>query len=461
MKTGVIVLAAGDGKRMKSARPKVMCEVLEQPMIGWVLDSLFEAGFTAENTGIVVGNGAEIVEKYLSTREIAKTFMQTERKGTGHAVMQAADMLDLCENVLILCGDAPFMDAETIKKSLDAHTESGSLVTVVTAEVENPTGYGRIIRDKDGSLLKITEQKDCNDAEKLIKEINSGVYWFNSSALKNALPKLQTANAAGEYYLTDAVGIIREEGGKASAFCAENSDIVLGANSRKDLLNLNTIARNRVIGKHLDNGVEFVATDGIIIGKDVEIGQDTKILPNTILRGKTVIGEGCVVGPNSIIENCKVGNNVVLNNVQAYRSRISDNVSAGPFVHLRPDTILHDGVKIGDFVEVKNSEIGIKTSISHLTYIGDSDVGKDVNFGCGCVTANYDGVNKFRTVIGDHAFIGCNTNLIAPVEIGENATTAAGSTITREVPANSLVIERGQAKIIENWEHNSKRIRKA
>ena len=306
MKTGVIILAAGDGKRMKSARPKVMCEVLEKPMIGWVIDSLFEADFTAENIGVVVGNGAEIVENYLTARGISRTFLQSERKGTGHAVMQAEEMLDLCENVLILYGDAPFMDGETIKKSLNAHVERGSLVTVVTAEIENPTGYGRIIRGEKGELLGITEQKDCTEAEKSIKEINSGVYWFNSSALKNALPKLQTANAAGEYYLTDTIGIIRNGGGKTSAFCAENGDIVLGANSRKDLLNLNTIARMRIIGRHLDNGVEFVSTDGIIIGKDVKIGQDTKILPNTILRGNTVIGENCVIGPNSLIENTAV-----------------------------------------------------------------------------------------------------------------------------------------------------------
>lgn len=461
MKTGAIILAAGDGKRMKSARPKVMCEVLEKPMIGWVLDSLYEADFVGESIGVVVGNGAEIVSEYVSSLGITRTFMQTERKGTGHAVMQAAEMLDLCDNVLVLCGDAPFIDSNTIKNSLEAHISSASKVTVVTAEIENPTGYGRIIRDEKGNLLRITEQKDCSEQEKLIKEINSGVYWFSCEALKAALPRLQPNNAAGEYYLTDVIGITLADGGKVSAFCADNADIVLGANSRRDLLRLNTIARNTVIDKHLDNGVEFVCTDGIIIGKDVEIGQDCRILPNTILRGKTTIGAGSVIGPNSIIENCTIGENNVLNNVQAYDSVLYNNVKAGPFVHLRPGSILHDGVKIGDFVEIKSSELGMMTSVSHLTYVGDSDVGKDVNFGCGCVTANYDGLNKFRTVIGDHAFIGCNTNLIAPVEIGENATTAAGSTITRNVPANSLVIERGQPKTIENWEHNNKRKRKA
>lgn len=461
MKNGVIILAAGDGTRMKSSRPKVMCEVLETPMIGWVIDSLSEAGFASGDIGVITGNGAEIVEKYLGERNVSKTFRQNERKGTGHAVMQAESMLGEYDNVLVLCGDAPFMDADTIKSTLNAHEESGKSVTVVTASLVNPTGYGRILRDNNRKLLGIREQKDCSEEEKKITEINSGVYWFKASALKDALGKLKPNNAAGEYYLTDTIEIIRDNGGLAEAFCAENSDIVLGANSRKDLLNLNTIARNRIIEKHLDNGVEFIATDGIIIGKDVVIGRDTKILPNTILRGNTVIGENCEIGPNSLIENCTLGNNVTLDNVHAYDSKLSDNVKAGPFVHLRPGTVLHDGVKIGDFVEVKNSEVGTMTCIAHLTYVGDSDVGKDVNFGCGCVTANYDGLNKFRTVIGDHAFIGCNTNLIAPVEIGANATTAAGSTITRDVPPDSLVIERGQPRTIENWEHNSKRKRKA
>ena len=216
-----------------------------------------------------------------------------------------------------------------------------------------------------------------------------------------------------------------------------------------------------VIGKLLDEGVEFVSTDGVIIGKNVTIGRDTRILPGTIIRGNTVIGENCVLGPNTLIEDCKIGNGVILNNVQAYESSISDRVRAGPFVQIRPGTVLHEGVKIGDFVEIKNSEIGINTAVAHLTYVGDSDVGKGVNFGCGCVTANYDGINKYRTKIGDYAFIGCNTNLIAPVEIGENATTAAGSTITKSVPPDSLAVERAQTKIIDHWEKNSKRIKKA
>lgn len=462
MSSSAIVLAAGDGKRMRSNKPKVMCEVLGDPMIDWVLDAVSEAGIPVSGTGIVVGNGAEIVTAHISERSAGyRTFMQSERKGTGHAVMQAKEMLEGGGNVLVLCGDAPFVNGETISAALKEHESSGNSVTVVTADLPDPAGYGRIIRAEDGSFDSIVEKKDCTLPQLGITEINSGVYWFRADALAEALPKLAAENAAGEYYLTDTVGIIRAAGGKAGTYTAKDTDIVLGANSRADLLQLNIIAKMRVIGKHLDNGVEFVSTDGVIIGRDVAIGRDTCILPGTILRGKTTIGEACVLGPNTLIENCKIGNAVTLNSVQAYDSRVCDHVKAGPFVQLRPGTVLHDGVKIGDFVEVKNSEIGINTAISHLTYVGDSDVGKGVNFGCGCVTANYDGINKYRTKIGDYAFIGCNTNLIAPVEIGENATTAAGSTITESVPPDSLAVERAQTKIIDHWEKNFKRKKKA
>lgn len=458
-----IVLAAGDGKRMKSAKPKVMCEVLGEPMIGWVLDSLKGAGIDDESIGVVIGNGADTVKKYLDKRGKYKTFMQTERKGTGHAVMQAEEMLSAGDNVLVLCGDAPFVNCDTIIAALNQHTYDGNDVTVVSADLPDPGNYGRIVRDDEGGFAAIVEKKDCTLEQLGISEINSGVYWFRAEALKNALPKLSDNNAAGEYYLTDTVSLIRDAGGKAGIFEAADPNIVLGANSRTDLLQLNIIAKMAVIGKHLDEGVEFVSTDGVIIGKDVRIGRDTRILPGTILRGNTVIGENCVIGPNSLIEDCKIGNGVILNSVQAYEAKIQDRVKAGPFVQLRPGTVLHEGVKIGDFVEIKNSEIGVNTAVSHLTYLGDSDVGKGVNFGCGCVTANYDGVNKFRAKIGDHAFIGCNTNLVAPVEIGENATTAAGSTITRHdvVPANSLALQRAETKIIENWPHNFKRVKKA
>ena len=458
-KTACIVLAAGDGKRMNSAKPKVLMEVLFKPMIGWVLDSAEK--LSPEEICVVVGNGETKIQNYLNTRgreySIAR---QTVRLGTGHAVMQAEQTLKNSENVLILCGDAPFMDDETMRRALKTHLEGNCGVTVIAASPDNPFGYGRIVRDEKGDLLKIVEQKDATVAEQHIREINSGAYWFNSKVLLEVLPKLSDNNASKEYYLTDAIALIKEAGHRAAVCTATHKAVVLGANTRNDLYSLNYFARMAVIGDLLQKGVEFPCTDGIIIGTDVEIGPDTVILPNTIIRGKCKIGCGCEIGPNSLIKDTEIGDGVVLNNVQAYQSTVENGAVIGPFSQLRPNSHIGKGVKIGDFVEVKNSNIGDRTSAAHLAYIGDSDVGEGVNFGCGCVTANYDGIDKFRTKIGDNAFIGCNTNLVAPVEVGENATTGAGSTITKNVPPNALALERAEAKIVQNWEKNKLRKRK-
>lgn len=454
MRTGCIILAGGEGKRMKSSRPKVLCEVLKKPMLGWVMDAAKEFGF--DETAVITGFGREFTEEYVNSRgEIIMTYFQPEQKGTGDAVKQAAELIEAVDVICVLNGDAPFIDKETLKNSLRYHAESGAEVTVITADIKNPFGYGRIIRDS-GRFAAIREQKDCSPKEAEICEVNSGAYWFNSSSLLKALPKLTDNNASGEFYLTDCVEII----GNAAAYKSENSKIVLGANSRRGLFELNQTAIKSVIDKLMDDGVDFISTDGIIIGADVKIGRDTSILPNTIILGETVIGEGCEIGPNSYIENCDIGDNVKLNNVKAASSKVESCVKIGPFAQLRPGSVIRKGVKIGDFVEIKNSDIGENTSVAHLTYLGDSDVGHGVNFGCGCVTANYDGIEKFRTEIGSNAFIGCNTNLIAPVKVGENATTAAGSTITKNVPPNSLVVERAQLKVIENWQKNFKRKKK-
>ena len=452
--TGCVILAGGAGKRMKSERPKVLCEVLRKPMLGWVLDAAGEFGF--DKTGVVTGFRRELTEEYVSAYgDGIFTFFQPEQKGTGDAVKQALELISSVERVCVLCGDAPFIDSETLKRSLEFHISSKASVTVITAEIENPAGYGRIIREGE-KFIAIREQKDCSPIEEKICEVNSGAYWFESKALIDALPRLQNNNASGEFYLTDCVEII----GNAAAFKSGNPEIVLGANSRKALLELNERARMKILDRLMDEGVNFISTDGIIIGADVRIGCDSTVLPNTVILGNTVIGKGCEIGANSHIEDCIIGDNVILNNVQAYSSTIEDDVKIGPFAQLRPGTTIRRGVKIGDFVEIKNSDIGENTSVAHLTYLGDSDVGRGVNFGCGCVTANYDGINKYRTEIGSHAFIGCNTNLIAPVKVGENATTAAGSTITKEVPANSLAVERGQTRIIENWQKNFQRKKK-
>ena len=464
MQTGCLILAGGAGKRMKSERPKVLCEVLKKPMLGWVLDAAVEFGF--DSIGVVTGYRRELTEEYIAGYSKDNSvgisaYFQAQQLGTGDAVKQAEEFVRGVDRVCVLCGDAPFIDSETLKSSLEFHEKNGTAVTVISANIADPTGYGRIIREngnpeRPARFSAIREHKDCSPEELKISEVNSGAYWFNSKELLEALPKLSDNNASGEFYLTDCVEII----GNAAAYSSENPDIILGANSRKSLLELNEKARLSVIERLMDEGVSFITTDGIIIGTDVKIGCDTTVLPNTVILGKTVIGRGCEIGANSHIEDCTIGDDVILNNVQAYEATVEDNVKIGPFAQLRPGTIIRKGVKIGDFVEIKNSDIGENTAVAHLTYLGDSDVGRGVNFGCGCVTANYDGINKFRTEIGSHAFIGCNTNLIAPVKIGENATTAAGSTITKDVPANSLAVERGQARIIENWEKNFKRKKK-
>ena len=440
----VVILAGGHGNRMKAAIPKPMLQVLDVPMLGWVIRACEGAGLS--RICVVTGYKAQYVELYLGDRY--RTALQAEQLGTGHAVMQAEKFMK--EFTLVLCGDAPFMDSETIANALKLHEAQENAVTVITANLEQPKGYGRILRTETG-IAAIVEEKDATEAQREIHEVNSGAYWFKTKALLELLGGLSQSNAQGEYYLTDTVGLALERGWKASAYRSENPDVILGANTRKDLLHLNKVAQERVLDKHMENGVNFVSTDGIIIGNDVEIGAETTILPGTILRGKTKIGAKCTIGPNCLIEDCRIGDHVTLNYVQAFESEIEDAVKAGPFVHIRPNSHLKNGVKIGDFVEVKNSTVGEQTAIAHLTYVGDSDVGKKVNFGCGTVTVNYDGLKKQRCVIGDNCFIGCNTNLIAPVELGKGAYTAAGSTVTKDVPDYALAVERADLKVKEGY----------
>lgn len=444
----VVILAGGHGNRMKAAIPKPMLQVLDVPMLGWVIHACENAGLS--RICVVTGYKAKYVELYLNERY--RTVLQTEQLGTGHAVMQAESFLHEFEdgNTLVLCGDAPFMDSETITNALRLHEAQENEVTVITAELEQPKGYGRILRSENG-IAAIVEEKDATETQRAIREVNSGAYWFRTKALLKLLGGLSQSNAQGEYYLTDTVGLALEQGWKASAYRTDNTDVVLGANTRKELLHLNEVARQRVLDRHMDNGVNFVCTDGIIIGNDVEIGAETTILPGTILKGKTKIGAKCTIGPNCLIENCTIGEHVSLNSVQAYDSVIEDAVKVGPFVHIRPNSHLKNGVKIGDFVEIKNSTIGEQTAVAHLTYVGDSDVGKKVNFGCGTVTVNYDGMKKQRCVIGDNCFIGCNTNLIAPVQLGKGAYTAAGSTVTKDVPDYALAVERADLKVKEGY----------
>ena len=449
-KNCAVILAGGQGKRMKSELPKPMFEVLGEPMLEWVIKACEKSGL--EDLCIVKGYNSDIIDSYIDGRY--DTVLQTERMGTGHAVMMSIDWLKerIDGNVLILNGDAPFVDEETIKNALDLHISKDNAVTIITSEIDEPFGYGRILRSESGNrVVGIVEEKDATIEQRKIKEINSGGYWFKTRHLIDALGKLKPNNSQGEYYLTDSVFILISENFRADAYISPNPNVVLGANDRKGLLRLNNVARLDIIDRLMENGVEFLCTDGVSIGRNVKIGANTTILQGTIIKGNTTIGENCVVGPNCIIEDCKIGDGVKLNSVQAYESTINDNAKIGPFVHIRPNSYIKSGVKIGDFVEVKNSTIGENTSVSHLTYVGDSDVGARVNFGCGVVTANYDGENKHRTNIGDDVFLGCNTILIPPVNIGNASYTAAGTTICKDVPDGALAIERGEMKIKDGY----------
>lgn len=443
-----VILAGGQGKRMKADIPKPMFKVLEEPMLEWVIKACEEAELS--NLCIVKGYMAEKIDEYLNGRY--ETVLQSERLGTGHAVMQAVPFMEKNGggNILVLCGDAPFIDSETIKKSLELHEKEDNSITVITAEIDEPKGYGRIVRGESG-INSIVEEKDATAAQREIKEVNSGAYWFKTSDLIEYLGELTQNNSQGEYYLTDSVFIALNKGRNVNAYISENPNVVLGANDRKGLLALNTAARMAVIEKHLENGVEFNCIDGIVIGRDVEIEAGTEIMAGTHLRGKTKIGKDCRIGPNCIIDDCDIKDGVSLNYVQAFKSTIDAGVKIGPWVHIRPGSHIKSGVKIGDFVEIKNSTIGEGTAVAHLTYVGDSDVGKKVNFGCGTVTVNYDGIVKSRCEIGDNCFIGCNTNLIAPVKLGKAVYTAAGTTITRDVPDYALAIDRGVVKIKEGY----------
>lgn len=440
-----VILAAGEGTRMKSNKPKVMHEVMGKPMVNHVVESAKEAG--ADEVIVVTGHKGEIVRENINGVLFAQ---QDKQLGTGHAVMVAEELIGDEGNVIILYGDTPLITANTLKKFVTHHTNNDLAVTVISAILDDPTGYGRIVREKN-NFSKIVEHKDANQEEVLIKEVNTGVYCFKAKDLKRSLSKLSNNNAQSEYYLTDTLEILLSEGLKIDAIIAEEPDEFYGVNSRIQLSTAEEILRKRINNYHMLNGVTIVNPLHTYIGKDVIIGMDTVIHPNTILEGNISIGNDCIIGPNTTIKNSKIKDNVRIEQSIVLDSVIGNSTSVGPFAYIRPNSNLGENVKIGDFVEVKNSTIGDNTKASHLTYLGDADIGKNINIGCGTITVNYNGKTKGRTVIEDGAFIGCNSNLVAPVVVDKDAYVAAGSTITHDVPACSLGIARSRQVIKKNW----------
>ena len=448
-----VILAAGMGTRMKSKMPKVLHKVCGKPLSKWVIDASEAAG--ADKVCAVVGHKAETVKEVLG--DVCEFALQAEQKGTGHAVMQAIDVIKNSKGeVVILNGDTPLITAETINKAIEYHKNNGNQATVITAILDDATGYGRIVRDNDGSVLKIVEQKDASKEEKKINEVNSGMYVFDAQSLVYALDKITPNNAQGEYYLTDTLEILLSAGTKIGGYAISDHDEIRGINDRVQLNEAEKIMQKRINEYHMRNGVTMRNPESVYIEDGVEIGNDTEICQNVTIKSGTKIGSDCVIGSGSMLDRAVIHDGVDVLSSVILESEVDEGTHVGPFAYIRPTCHVGKEVKVGDFVELKNSNIDDGTKISHLTYIGDSDVGKRVNFGCGTVTCNYDGKKKYRTTIGDDCFVGCNTNFVSPINVGDGVYIAAGSTITEDIPENSLSIARARQVNKEGWKDKRK-----
>ena len=408
-----IVLAAGQGTRMKSKLYKVLHPVCGKPMVEHVVDHI--ETLNVERIVTVVGHGAEKVKEQLGDK--SEYVLQAEQLGTAHAVQQAEEILGNLEGTtLVVCGDTPLIRPETMKALFDFHTEQKAKATILTAVAENPTGYGRILRNEHGQVAQIVEQKDASAEQQLVKEINTGTYCFDNKALFDALKHVSNDNAQGEYYLPDVIEILQKQGETVAAYVTSDFDETLGVNDRFALSQAEELMRARINERHMRNGVTIINPATTHISADAVIGSDTVLLPGVIIEGKTIIGEDCTIGPNSHIIDSRIGNGTTVHSSVVNHSTVGDTTAVGPFAHLRPQSSLGNHVKIGNFVEVKKSTLDDGSKVSHLSYIGDAEVGRNVNIGCGSITVNYDGKNKHQTVIEDEVFVGCNTNLVAPVQ---------------------------------------------
>jgi bifunctional UDP-N-acetylglucosamine pyrophosphorylase/glucosamine-1-phosphate N-acetyltransferase len=434
-----IVLAAGQGTRMKSKKHKVLHEVCGKPMVEHVIDLI--QLLHMNQPIVIIGHGADAVKETLGDR--AEFILQAEQLGTGHAVMQAVPILDgKPGTTLVICGDTPLITATTIQRLIEQHQQSNASATLLTAIMEDATGYGRVIRTSHGSVSHIVEHRDADEKEQQIREINTGTYCFDNALLFEALKKVNNHNKQGEYYLTDVIGILREDGHRIEAYCTNDVSETIGINDRVALHQAEKIMQFRIIQQHMRNGITFISPEQTYIEANVTIGSDTIIYPGTLLKGTTTIGENSTIGPGADITNCVIKDHVVVQHSVLVDSIVEEGASIGPYSYLRPKSHIGPQVKIGDFVEIKNAKIGRGSKASHLAYIGDTEVGENVNIGCGVITVNYDGFQKHKTIIEDNSFVGSNVNLIAPVRIGKGAYVVAGSTITNDVPDDALAIAR-------------------
>ena len=442
-----IVLAAGKGTRMKSKLPKALHPICGKPMTRYIIDACKDAG--VPDCIVVVGHEADLVKQGLG--DAVRYAVQEEQLGTGHACKQALTVFGDAEgDALVLPGDAPLVGAEILKRLIEQHASEKADATVLTTVLDDAGHYGRVVRD-GGSVKGIVEAKDATPDQRAIREINTAIYCFKLSALREYLDRITPANVQGEYYLTDVIALMAADGLKVGAVISEDSDIVLGVNHRADLAHLTGIIRSRILEKLMLDGVTMIDPSSTYIDWDVRIGADTAIYPQTVIEKGSVIGGGCVIGPGTRLVSVTLGDEVTVLYSNVVESVIGDGTKVGPFANVRPGCRIGKNVKLGDFVEAKNAQIGDRVSMAHLSYVGDSSVGEDANIGAGTITCNYDGFEKHRTTIGKGAFIGSNVTIIAPVTIGDGAVVAAGSVVTEDVPGDALAIARAPQKVKEGW----------
>jgi bifunctional UDP-N-acetylglucosamine pyrophosphorylase/glucosamine-1-phosphate N-acetyltransferase len=447
----VIVLAAGEGTRMKSKKPKVLHELCGRALVDHMLAAA--RGLDPERLIIVIGHAREQVEAHVTeTSPDARPIVQEEQRGTGHAVRTVLETVGtIAGTVLVTYGDTPLLRTETLAALLEAHGENGNAVTVLTAEVPDPTGYGRIIRDPSGAVLEIVEEKDATPRQRAIREMNSGVYAFDGALLADAVKRVSTANVQGEEYLTDVLAILREDGHRVGASVAADYVEVEGVNDRVQLAFVRGVLNRRILDRHMRAGVTVIDPGSTWIDVDVALEPDVVVHPGTQLHGRTAVAAGAEIGPATTLTDTVVGEEAVVRNAVCVSARIGPEASVGPYAYLRPGTVLARKAKAGTYVEMKNAQVGEGSKVPHLTYVGDATIGAGANIGASAIFVNYDGVEKNHTTVGDNAFIGCDTMLVAPVTVGDGAYTAAGSVVTDDVPPGAIGVARARQRNIEGW----------